>query len=76
MRIGDDTQSNEKAVAAGARLGVDGTGEFAPTPGFHSDEPTDGDPLPCGQLWAVRHSGSKRPSRGRRREHIEPLNAI
>ena len=32
MRIGDDTQSYEKAVAAGPRPGVDGTEEFAPTP--------------------------------------------
>jgi len=75
MRIGDDTQSYEKAVAAGPRPGVDGTGEFAPTPGFHSDEPMDGDPLPCGQLWAASHSDSKRPPCERRREHVAPLNA-
>jgi hypothetical protein len=35
----------------------------------------DGDPLPCGQLWAASHSDSKRPPCERRREHVAPLNA-
>jgi ATP-dependent Lon protease len=34
-------------------LGVDGVEQFVSTPELHSDEATESDPLPPGQVWAV-----------------------